>query len=166
MNKWYFHGIALKTDNKKFTCIEYKPSILLANELATNSAHFSPSPWRMAVGHRDAAFDLGIKQLLCDDNEDDESLWAYFSELGDAKQPPLTLWCTALYMTWILMWWTQLIRISHMTNTTDMGKYCVSTRPPYVCIIGQSSICDKSQYTISHCQVHHTLSYNCTCVCL
>ena len=63
----------------------------------------------MAVGHRDAAFDLGIKQLLCDDNEDDESLWAYFSEFVDAKRPPLTLWCTALYMTWI----------SHVMNTTD-----------------------------------------------
>ena len=45
----------------------------------------------MAVGRRDATFDLGIKRLLCDDNEDDESFWAYFSEFVDAEQPPLTL---------------------------------------------------------------------------
>ena len=42
----------------------------------------------MSVGRRDAAFDLGIKRLLCDDNEDDKSFWAYFSEFVDAEQLP------------------------------------------------------------------------------
>ena len=89
--------------------LSYRPAILLANEtsyLATKpflaqfergaisepSVNlFSPlSPCRMA-GPRDTAFDLGIKQLLCGDNEDDENFWAYFSEFVDAEQPPLTL---------------------------------------------------------------------------
>ena len=45
----------------------------------------------MAVGRRDATFDVGIKRLLCDDNEDDESFWAHFSKFVDAEQPPLML---------------------------------------------------------------------------
>ena len=44
----------------------------------------------MAVGRRDVTFGFGIKQLLCDDNEHNESFWAYFSEFVDAEQPPLT----------------------------------------------------------------------------
>jgi hypothetical protein len=43
------------------------------------------------AGPRDTAFDLGIKQLLCSDNEDDENFWAYFSEFLDAeRESPLT----------------------------------------------------------------------------
>ena len=30
------------------------------------------------AGPRDTAFDLGKKQLLCGDNEDDENFWAYY----------------------------------------------------------------------------------------
>ena len=43
----------------------------------------------MAVGRRDTVFDLGIKRLLCDNNEDDESFWAYFSDFVDEEPPPL-----------------------------------------------------------------------------
>ena len=43
------------------------------------------------AGPRDTAFDLGIKHLLCGDNEDDKNFWAYFSEFVDDEQPPLTL---------------------------------------------------------------------------
>ena len=43
------------------------------------------------AGPRDTAFDLGIKSLLCGDNEDDENFWAYFSEFVDAEQPPFML---------------------------------------------------------------------------
>ena len=78
MNEWCFHGIALKMDNKKF--IVYRPAILLAIEtsyLATVKQcmflYCSLSSWKRAVGRRDAVFNLGIKRLLCDDNEEDES---------------------------------------------------------------------------------------------
>ena len=106
MNEWCFHGIELKTDNKKF--IVFRPATLLANELwlpsnkivlsldtseqtkrRTISRSSLSNPCRMAVGSRDTAFDLGIKQLLCNDNEDDESVWAYFSKFLEDKQPPL-----------------------------------------------------------------------------
>ena len=79
MNEWRFYGIALKTDNKKF--IVYIPAIVLANEtsyLATNRVRVE---WRPEPGRI---------RLLCNDNEEDESFWAYFSEFVDAEQPPLT----------------------------------------------------------------------------
>ncbi len=41
-------------------------------------------------GPQDTAFELGIKQLLCSDNKD-ENFWAYFSKFFDAEQEsPLT----------------------------------------------------------------------------
>jgi hypothetical protein len=53
------------------------------------------------------------------------------------------------------MWRTQLIRISHVTNTTDKGKYHASCRPR-VCIIhvGQSSIYDNYYYkVVNYCRM-------------
>ena len=43
----------------------------------------------MAVGLWDAAFNHGINDKLCNDNEDNKSIWTYFTEFVDAKQPPL-----------------------------------------------------------------------------
>ena len=43
----------------------------------------------MAVGPRDAT-DFGAKRLLCNNNKDEESFWAYFSYFDTAEQPPLT----------------------------------------------------------------------------
>ena len=68
----------------------------------------------MAEGRRDAAFDVGIKRLLCDDNEDDESFWAYFSEFVDAEPPPLMLPYVYVHSMWI----------SHVMNTTDTDFAC------------------------------------------
>ena len=132
MNEWCFHGIALKTDIKKF--IVNIPAIVLANEtsyLATNSALWVHVEWCPEPGRI---------RLLCNDNEDDESFWAYFSEFVDVEQPPLTVpnttnsrenccsTCHAfpvcLYYRSKFMWSTRLIRISHMINTTDTDFSC------------------------------------------
>ena len=61
----------------------------------------------MAVGPRGVAFDLGIKRLLYDDRKDDESFWGQDRILVNTT-------------TGLRTWWTQLIWISHVMNTTDM----------------------------------------------
>ena len=58
MNVWCFHGIALKSDNKKF--IVYKLLAIETSYLATNSACFYLSRWRITVGCWDAMFDYYV----------------------------------------------------------------------------------------------------------
>ena len=62
------------------------------------------------AGPRDTAFDLGIKQLLCGDNEDDENFWAYFSEFVDAETTTVDAPDTT----------NAYARGHHVTNTNDM----------------------------------------------
>ena len=56
----------------------------------------------MAVGPQYVPFDLGIKQLLCDDSKDDESFWG--------RDGILVNMTTSSTLIWIL----------HVMNTTDM----------------------------------------------
>ena len=109
--------------------IVYIPAILLGlaketSYLATNSKCFSLSPCRRAVG-----WSRRHIRLLCNDSEDNESFWAYFSKFVDAKEVPNTTnsWencCNSqvcLHYRSTFMWPTWLIWISQVMNTIDVG---------------------------------------------
>ena len=101
INLQYYWLINVVPSNK--TVLSYCTS----HQDISNSGEFVLRPRRMAVGPRGVAFDLGIKRLLCDDRKDDESFWGRDRILVNTT-------------TGLRTWWTRLIWISHVMNTTDM----------------------------------------------
>ena len=106
------------------------------------------------VGNSKHPTDFGQKELLQWNSDEDGlscnlclsccSLFGYHLESRIHVYSETKMDCEHLN----IIWQTRLIRILHVTNTTDTGKYHANCHP-YICIIGQSSIYDN-YYTHLH----------------